>query len=89
MDDERYIQVRFEDLFLAQDSGTLREMLAFVGIPYQERFAAMLEKSKNVSRKAYFPTWEAWETERKRQLLDICGERMREYGYLGGCEQEN
>ena len=81
-DDERYIRIRFEDLFLAQDSGTLREMLAFVGIPYQERFAAMLQKSKNVSRKAYFPAWEAWETERKRQLLDICGEKMREYGYL-------
>lgn len=82
VDDERYIQVRFEDLFLAQDSHTLKEMLAFVDIPYQERFETMFEKSKNVSRKAYFPAWEAWETERKRQLLDICGENMREYGYL-------
>jgi len=81
-EDERYIRVRFEDLFLAQDSGTLRGMLAFVGIPYQERFTAMLEKSKNVSRKAYFPAWESWGPEQKRQLLGICGEKMREYGYL-------
>lgn len=81
-DDERYIRIRFEDLFLAQDSGTLREILAFVGIPYQERFAAMLQKSKNVSYKTYFPSWKTWGAEQKRQLLDICGEKMREYGYL-------
>ncbi len=81
-DDERYICVRFEDLFLAQNSETLKKMLTFVEIPYQERFERMLRKNKNASRKTYFPPWDAWESEKQQQMLDICGKKMRQYGYL-------
>jgi hypothetical protein len=79
--EERYIQVRFEDLFVAHDSALLEGVLGFVGIPYRERFNLMLRKSENVSRKAYCPAWDAWSEVRKRQLLSICGEKMEEYGY--------
>lgn len=79
--DERYIRIRFEDLFLAQDAETLKEMLTFVGIPYQERFEAMLQKSKNVSRKTYFPRWKKWADIKRHQLLHLCTEQMRRYGY--------
>lgn len=81
-EDDRYLRVRFEDLFLTQASNTLKKMLAFVGIPYQERFEAMLEKSKNVSHKAYFPSWKVWGPEQKRELMSICGKKMRDYGYV-------
>lgn len=81
-EDEHYLRIRFEDLFLTQDSHTLKEMLAFVGIPYRERFEAMLEKSKNVSSKAHFPSWETWAPKRKRELMDICGGKMEDYGYV-------
>ena len=81
-DDERYIRIRFGDLFLAQNSETLEKTLAFVGIPYQKRFERMLCKNKNASRKTYFPSWSAWESEQQQLLLAICGEKMRQYGYL-------
>jgi hypothetical protein len=79
--DERYLRIRFEDLFGAGPDA-LRSALSFVGLPYRDEFTAMLGQSKNVSRKTYFPRWEAWEPERQQQLLDICGEGMRRYGYL-------
>jgi hypothetical protein len=79
--EERYIQVRFEDLFLERDSATLERVLAFIGIPYRERFESMLQQSENVSRKTYCPPWNGWSEVRKQQLLNICGEKMGEYGY--------
>ena len=80
-DDERYMQVRFEDLLLSQTPDMFRSMLSFVGIPYQDRFDQMLCRPKNSSRKTYFPKWEDWIPERQQQLLDICGEQMQYYGY--------
>ncbi len=87
-DDERYMRIRFEDLFLAHDPEVLKATLSFIGIPYQDRFAAMLSQSKNVSRKTYFPPWKEWEGERQRQLLNLCAEQMRHYGYLASLGQE-
>jgi hypothetical protein len=80
-DDERYIRIRFEDLFLTANSGTLKEMLAFVGIVYRKQFEAMLEKSKNVSRKAHFPAWETWEPGRCAHLNELCSPMMKRFGY--------
>jgi hypothetical protein len=79
--DERYLQVRFEDLFGAGPDA-LRSVLSFAGLPYRDEFTAMLGQSKNVSHKTYFPRWEAWKPEKQQQLLEICGEGMRRYGYL-------
>lgn len=80
--DERYIRVRFEDLFFGEGAEeVLRATLSFIGIPCRDEFTAILRKSKNVSRKSYFPRCEEWESKRRQQLLDICGEGMKRYGY--------
>ena len=78
---ENYIRVRFEDIFLAQTSETLKQILQFVGVPYNQRFETIVKKSKNVSSKRYFQHWDAWSAERRKQLLEICGEKMKSYGY--------
>ena len=80
--EEHYVRIRFEDLFSTRGPKVLRDALSLVGIPYRDGFTAMLGRSRNVSRKTYFPPWEGWEPERKQQLLDFCGEKMRQYGYL-------
>lgn len=80
--DERYIRIRFEDLFFGEGPEALRSTLSFVGIPYRDEFTAMLRQSKNISRKTYFPRWEEWEPERQQQLLGICSAQMKRYGYL-------
>ena len=79
--EERYIRVRFEDLFLAGDSSKLREILDFVEIPYERELEAILAKNRNMGRKTYFPAWDEWEPRRKRELLNICAGKMKEYGY--------
>jgi hypothetical protein len=81
-DDQRYARIRFEDLFLAHDPEVLKAALSFVGIPYRDEFTAMLKKSENVSQRTYYPRWERWKPQRQRQLWDICGEKMKQYGYL-------
>jgi hypothetical protein len=84
---ERYLRIRFEDLFLSQGVEVLREMLRFTGIPYQEQVAAMLQTRRNESRKMHFPAWEGWGVERRQQLVNTCGENMTKYGYLGEYER--
>jgi hypothetical protein len=84
---ERYLRIRFEDLFLAQRVEILRDLLTFAGIPYEERLGAMLQTRTNESRKTHFPVWEDWSVKRRRQLVNICGERMTKYGYSGEYER--
>lgn len=81
LDNKNYVQVKFEDLFLAQDTKKIESTLSFLSIPYQQRFNAMIQNSKNASRKEYFPAWEEWNTEQKQQMQDICGDKMKEYEY--------
>lgn len=80
-DDERYVWIRFEDLFLTQDLEALKETLAFIDIPYQERFEAMLHESKNASRKTYFPAWEAWHPTWCARMDELCAPMMESFGY--------
>lgn len=79
--EERYVAVRFEDLFLAEDSETLKGVLAFVGIPCDDRVGVMLAKNENVSRKTYFPAWDAWHPEWCAGMDDLCGPIMKHFGY--------
>ena len=79
---QNYLRVRFEDLFLTQSTATLKDCLSFVGIPYREEYTLMIGRSENASRKIYLSKWETWKPERKQQLLDICGNKMKDYGYL-------
>jgi hypothetical protein len=80
--DSRYQLVHFEELFSLQGRDVLRAALEKAGVPFQERFAQALKSSKNSSRKIYAAPFEQWEENRKRQLLAICGEKMRTWGYL-------
>lgn len=80
--DERYLRIRFEDLFCDEGPDVLRSMLSFVGIPYRDEFADIFRQRKNRSYKIYFPRWEEWASERQQQLLDVCGDLMSRYEYL-------
>ncbi len=80
----RYRRVRFEDLFLgARSEGILREVIDFLGVPFQKRFLRVLEKPQNTSRKTYFPRYPDWPPRSKEQLLNICAEEMQRYHYIG------
>jgi hypothetical protein len=79
---DRYLRVRFEDLFSEGGPKTLNQTLGFLGIPWEERFRTMLRRRRNVSCPKSCPPWESWSHGRKRRLADICGEKMSEYGYL-------
>lgn len=81
-DDEQYMRVRFEDLFLASDTNTLRNVVAFLGISYRDRFSALVEQRKNRSQKTYCAPWSEWQPARQQTLLDICGAHMEHYGYI-------
>ncbi|MFC1975131.1 sulfotransferase domain-containing protein [Chloroflexota bacterium] len=77
-----YLCLRFEDLFINENKlTTLKSLISFVDIPYQDRFAEICQHKKNSSRKTYFPQWSEWPLDRKKQLLDICGRQMAQYGY--------
>lgn len=80
-EDERYLRLRFEDLFSGEGLMHLRTTLDFVGIPYRDEFSVIFQQSKNCSRKTYFPTWEALDPQKQQQLWEICGPQMQHYGY--------
>jgi len=77
-----YKCIRFEDLFLGNEShNILRELLDFLGIRFEERFAVIYQQEKNTSRKSFFPRWVQWTSKQQEQLFDICGPLMQHYGY--------
>jgi hypothetical protein len=80
--EEHYTRIRFEDLFGLEGPKILHGVLSFIGIPYRDEYAAVLQKRENISSKTYFPNWDAWKPEQQRQLWDICGTKMEQYGYL-------
>ena len=81
-DTSYYMRIRFEDLFLGENKqAVLKDVIAFMGMPYDDRFIRVYEHKRNISRKTYFPQWPEWSPERQQQLLDICGSQMARYGY--------
>lgn len=79
---DKYMRVRFEDLFSCKGEKTLRAMSAFAGILPAADFRDMLQTKKNLSLKKRFPSWDHWGSQRQQGLLDICSEGMKQYGYL-------
>ena len=77
-----YIRVRFEELLSEKGVEMLRDVFSFVGIPYRAKFADIFQVQKNISSKKHFSSWEHWNPAKQQQLLDICGELMKRYGYL-------
>jgi hypothetical protein len=79
--DPRYYQVRFEDLFLTESPSALESLLDWCSIPYTGNHESIIDRPLNVSRKKYFPSWDALPHERKRELLVICQREMERFGY--------
>ena len=77
-----YLQLRFEDLFVsATPEEAFAQMTDFIGLPrrmdIRERFARAL----NQASRARFPEWIEWAPAQCRQMHELCGARMRRYGY--------
>lgn len=81
-DYDRYLLLRFEDLFSEKGEETLNAMFTFTGISAPDGVTGMLQTKKNLSLKKRFPPWDQWDPATQQQLMDICGQGMRRYGYL-------
>lgn len=79
---ERYLRVRYEDLF-AKDGSGLNALTDWVGLPRSEKLATEANRENvNASKIVAMSRWEQWPAETKAMLLRHCGQMMREYGYL-------
>jgi len=78
---DRYIRLRFEDVF-APDGQTLAELIDWLDLPPRP---GLVEQSRsrrvNASKEGGFPKYPDWPAEWKRILHDYCGKQMAEYGY--------
>jgi len=81
-DKKRVARVSFEDLFSAEGPKVLKRALATAGIPYRDAYDRVFAARKNVSRKRACPAWPQWPETARRELIRICGNAMKRYGYL-------
>lgn len=78
---DRYLRIRFEDLFAADGSG-LQKLTDWIGLPRCARLSEDANREQvNASRERNFPKWADWDEQLKTQLLEYCGELMDMYGY--------
>jgi len=83
---ERYLRVRFEDLF-APDGGGLARLTEWVGLaPRPDLVGEKATHKANATIKKRFPKFKDWPQDVRRRVLDMCGPLMEEYGYV--CEGE-
>ena len=78
----RYLRIRFEDLFSSEDGSTMQKLCRFLSIPDEERFQVLFRERKNVNNRRVCPPWDAWQRESRDELLEICGGKMHDYGYV-------
>lgn len=79
---DNYLRVRFEDIIdPIERANTLKAILDFVGLEYQEHMNTYFDKKQNESKKGYFPEYAVWEVEYKNYLFEVCGELMHRYKY--------
>lgn len=87
-DYKKFISIRFEDIFTSdidKRAKTLKRLLTFVGLPYDDSMVKYFKKKQNVSKKK-FPTWPYWSHQQCKLIQEICGDLMKKYGY--GNERE-
>ena len=78
---ERYLRLRFEDLFDAEKSG-LKVMADWMGLSKGKALMeAASRKRHNASQGPSFPLFEEWEPTIQKHVLQLCTTRMAEYGY--------
>ncbi len=84
--DVSYIRVSFEDLFKRKDVSEWNRMIEFMELqPYKEKnldvVEYMLEQKSNDVKKFKIGKYQDWSDDQKKILEEICGERMKNYGY--------
>jgi len=77
---DRYRRVRFEDL-IQPDGAALREIVAWMGLPFEEDLLRPEERQRNRPRRKLCPDWEAMNLDQQHAILDHCGDLMARYGY--------
>ncbi len=78
---ERYLRLRFEDLFTPDGSG-LRTLTDWIGLPEKAEVAEAARTEKvNASRDRGFPKWENLDPGLRNAVLAHCKDMMQTYGY--------
>lgn len=77
---DRYLRVRFEDIF-ADDGSGLRRLAEWVGLQPTARFERLREQRVNASTGKQLPSFEHWGACDRQALIELCGPQMLRYGY--------
>ena len=77
---DRYVRVRYEDLF-AEDGSGLRRLAQWAGLQPTAGFERLREERVNASTGKQAPKFDQWEPAERKVLLDLCGPLMERYGY--------
>lgn len=79
---DRYLRVRYEDVF-AEDGSGLRRLAEWAGLTPTAGFERLREERVNASTGKQAPKFDQWDAADRRVLLDLCGPQMERYGYGG------
>lgn len=83
---ERYMRMRFEDLF-AKDGSGMHPFTDFIGLPRNARLIEEANRENvNASREHAFPKFADWPADLKARLAEHCGDLMAMYGYPADAE---
>jgi hypothetical protein len=78
---DNYLFMKYEEIF-SKDAAGLGRLLAWMGLEENASIREkMREKKVNASTARRCPKWEQWEPAERKAVLDMCGERMQQYGY--------
>jgi hypothetical protein len=78
---DNFMRIRYEDLF-GSEATSLGRLLEWIGLPDRTAMRErMREKKVNASTARRCPPWREWELAERHAVLDLCGDRMRDYGY--------
>jgi hypothetical protein len=82
-----FLRVRYEDVFGREAKG-LSALLEWIGLPDNAGLRdRMQEKKVNASTKKRCPPWKEWDLAQRQAVIDLCGERMRAYGYNASADR--
>lgn len=78
---DRYIRVKFEDLFSRDGSG-LAKLVEWIGLPASEKLTLSANaENVNASDAHGIPRWRDWDENSRRMVLRYCAPLMTAYGY--------
>jgi len=78
---ERYLRIRFEELFSSDGSGLAR-LTDWMGLGYSVAMKEEASKERvNASRVEKLGQWDKWPATDQQKVLRHCGDLMRTYGY--------